>query len=289
MNNSVVNLIVEALQDKLKSTGLERKYPNRVLRGDIVEILDDYCTVVYYPLKDDNNGFHRIVKSNGENIHFVFINTAQTIDKQVFTAAHELGHLWNIDKIVLDKLDEKTKNELGPDASENIINRFAAELMMPKVEFSTCFLAFLQDTKDCYPEISVLNLLKTIVHLMDRFLVPFKAVLWRLNELGYLSSEDTEYIKREYESKNGIIYPLVDQYIEQFGYRELNANFEKKYINGFAEILAEAERRNTLSPEKIKQLREAFCISSESLSDNELPSNKIVLKENAINGKDSSN
>ena len=124
---------------------------------------------------------------------------------------------------------------------------------------------------------------------MDRFLVPFKAVLLRFNELGYLSYEDTEYIKIDYENKDGLIYPLVNQLIKQFGYSELNTKFDKKYINGFAEMLAQAERNNTFSPEKIKKLREDFNISSDSLSNNEVSSNKIVLKENAINGKDSSN
>lgn len=60
------------------------------------------------------------------------INTNNTIEKQVYIAAHELGHVWKIDEKVLAKCD-------GNIDSEAIINRFAAELLMPAELFVWIF------------------------------------------------------------------------------------------------------------------------------------------------------
>ena len=57
-----------------------------MLREDVLDLLDKFCTVVYFPLEnEENNGFHMtgIPLADGSKHNFVFINTAQTISWQV--------------------------------------------------------------------------------------------------------------------------------------------------------------------------------------------------------------
>lgn len=60
---------------------------------------------------------------------FVFINSAKKTEKQIFIAAHELGHLFKI----INKIDKQDLED-GED-EEDVVNRFAAELLMPELIF----------------------------------------------------------------------------------------------------------------------------------------------------------
>ncbi len=84
---SVVLGIKQFINDKgLKSQTL--------LRDGIFALLEQYCTVLYYPQKEEeNDGCHVKRLVNNEIVNFVFINTHKSIEKQVFTATHELGHI----------------------------------------------------------------------------------------------------------------------------------------------------------------------------------------------------
>lgn len=65
-----------------------------LLRDGIFALLEQYCIVLYYPQKEgENNGCHVKCLVNNEIVNFVFINTHKSIEKQVFTATHELGHI----------------------------------------------------------------------------------------------------------------------------------------------------------------------------------------------------
>lgn len=119
---------------------------------------------------------------------FVFVNTAQTMKKQVFTAAHELGHIWNIDRYMIDKYPVKFNLPIsdGDPWEEQIINRFAAILLMPEDNFRTQF----KDEISKYTnngKILVDDLLKFVVSLMVYFYAPFKAVVIRMLELKLVS------------------------------------------------------------------------------------------------------
>ena len=140
--------------------GVKYFFPNVIIRGDVLQVLNRYCTVIYYPLDGErNNGFHisDIPDIKGKKQHFVFINTAQSIEKQVFTAAHELCHVWNIEKRVIEKLGidiDKLNNQGFNSMEERIANRFAAELLMPEAEFRAQFeheINELQMTKQGIP------------------------------------------------------------------------------------------------------------------------------------------
>ena len=134
LSKEMVSAIKAFIQKKKKDDKLLDRFPNTILRDDVLKILEQYCTVVFYPFENEkNNGFHitGIPDRKGTEQHFVFINTAQSEEKQVFTAAHELGHVWEVDK----KVEEETGAKLSPQMRECVINRFAAELLMPEDHF----------------------------------------------------------------------------------------------------------------------------------------------------------
>ena len=94
--NQVEECIRQLIDQRFQEENLYSLFPNRLLREDVLDLLDRYCTVVYYPLEGEgNNGFRvkDIPFADGSRHDFVFINTAQTLEKQAFTAAHELGHI----------------------------------------------------------------------------------------------------------------------------------------------------------------------------------------------------
>ena len=103
-DKEVVAAIRQHIKSRVEGDGLKDVFPIPCLRDDVFEVLNRYCTVIYYPSEDSSNrGFHvkEYLIHNGKEQNFVFINTSQTLEKQVFTAAHELGHIWQIDKDIL--------------------------------------------------------------------------------------------------------------------------------------------------------------------------------------------
>ena len=165
---------------KYEQNGLQTDFPNKLLRGDVLRLLDKFCTVVCYPVaKESNNGFHVSVPfMDGQMQDFVFINTAQTMEKQAFTAAHELGHIWNVDSDILGELG--LENTLQN--HELVINRFAAVLLIPEEEFKAVLFAEVKNLSNKDNSISLPNMYKLIVILMNFFFVPMKAIVLRMLE-----------------------------------------------------------------------------------------------------------
>ena len=101
----------------------------------VFDLLRKKSTIVFYPLEEEDNDAFLLEKmpSYSGVINFVYINTAKTIEKQVFAAAHELGHL-------LDISNNINCEEKQDDSNERIVNRFAAELLMPEDLFKKEFV-----------------------------------------------------------------------------------------------------------------------------------------------------
>lgn len=254
--DNIVDAIIAYKAQKWDEENLNSKYPNKILRKDVLEILDYYCTVVYYPLNDEkNNGFHifGLPDKKGNDLHFVFINTAQTMEKQVFTAAHELGHVWGVDEFVEERCGVKLKS----DEREHIINRFAAELLMPKEEFKQKFYSVYDEYKEDNGRITLSNLLKLIARLMNDFFVPIKSVILRLYEIDVLRVEDAQSLVEDKKIFRVIEEAIRDIVIEN-GYIELQKGSGKKWIEGLSELLDEAEINETVTQRKIDNMREIF-------------------------------
>ena len=125
------NLINEIVND----FRLENNVINIIVRDEVFGILERYCTVIYYPLdNEDINGFHIKRNVNGRSKHFVYINTANTTERQIFAAAHELGHIWNVYEKVkseYENIDEYIASVTDEIPEEYVSNKFATQLLIP--------------------------------------------------------------------------------------------------------------------------------------------------------------
>ena len=231
--------IVNIIQSKTEEIKQEYHIINPVIRDEIFSILDKLCIVLRFPLEDgeDANGLHvkRLVK--GMEKHFVFINTNSTLEKQVYTAAHELGHVWDIDKKVLSEIEEKECYD-----SETIINRFAAELLMPESHFKSSFNLKCQEEGITTGEVDVDAVVKIIVELMNIFLVPYKAVVYRLLEIGFIK----EYGKELLENIERQHPDIIEDKIRTCNYQKLRRKNEEKSMNGLYEMLKEAKKKDLI-------------------------------------------
>ena len=110
---------------------------DNLLRDEIFSVLEQYCTVLYYPQEnEENDGCHIKRLVNDKIVNFVFINTHKSIEKQVFTAAHELGHILNLS----DFFSRKSKQKL-----------FSFSVSKCKILFIRGFLRFAVLLKTFYP------------------------------------------------------------------------------------------------------------------------------------------
>lgn len=249
--------LVKCIKDKLD--GYESiNYTNTPIKDGVLSLLDTLCIVVYYPLPNEgNNGFHitDMPFANGTKENFVYINTAQTMEKQVFTAAHELGHIWCVDDIILDICPSlKDKKNIR----EAIINRFAATLLMPSNLFENKWET--EYNKNCEKDgkIAIVNLLKIVVLLMEYFFAPMKAVVLRLLELDIIDEDIANILLGNDEIPENVIDAAVQKIISSLGFIQFKNPTFKKWIEGFDEILDKADEGNLVLKSKIEKMRNKF-------------------------------
>lgn len=275
----IETIIERFISEKLAAENLHDEFPNRLLRDDVLDILDRFCTLVYYPLegKDHNNGFRLkdVPLADGTLEDFVFINTAQRLEKQVFTAAHELGHIWDVDEYVISSMTQsKKKLDDTPEIREQIINRFAAVLLIPENDFKVAvgvgLRAFGNNKNN---SITFENMIKLIVFLINHFLAPMKAIVYRFVEFGVFGADVAERLLGMKEVPKKVIDDYVDSTINEFGYYVRLKVTNKKLIHGLSDKLDIAEKNNLVSKEKIELMREKFGLNSIS----NMPSKDSVI------------
>lgn len=222
---------------------------NTAIKDGIFSILEDKCTVIYYPLQDEKNrGFHikRIVKGQLED--FVYINTAKPIVEQIFTAAHELGHIFEVSKKVWNIMgysgspDEKTE--------EGITNLFAAELLMPADAFKKVYKVQMKEAEDKNGNVKISDLVLIMVMQMNLFMVPYEAVRRRLVETELISKSDAEFLKSR-EKEILYLVNLLSKYRNAY----LEKGTEIKTISGIRDIIAEAETIENIDDFLIKRIK----------------------------------
>ncbi len=272
----VEKIIIDFIKDKFEKDSLSSVFQNPLLREEMLDLLDRYCTVIYFPVDDtDNNGFRlkEMPFANGTRQDFVFINTAQTMEKQVFTAAHELGHIWNVDEFVINNYPLPDTAEMR----EHIINRFAAILLMPAEKFGvsvrTVLAEFLEKEKR---SITYANLLRMIAILMNQFFAPMKAVVLRLVELNFFHEDIATFMFGNSDIPFDVLANRIHALCVEYGYTNLLKPTKKKWIAGLAQKLDIAEQKNLLAPNKIRVMREKFELSPISSCNPEL-NNTISL------------
>lgn len=251
---------IQILVGKIKD---EQGIINEIIRDDVFSILQACnCTVLYYPLpneaEDGCAGCHLEKPVNGRMEQFVFINTTNTRERQAFSAAHELGHIWNVDKQIRD---------LFPDIdidSEKVINRFAAELLMPEVLFRKETRMYLKKVGYTDQGMEESEVVKMMAYLMNYFFVPFKSVLLRFNELNILGESHNEillkYKTREY----------LGEIFKAEQYTRLGIINNLKSLDNLQEYLLEAEEEEAINQNKINRIRATFEISSPNKNGEEM-------------------
>lgn len=247
LKTNVVNLIKKQVEEARKKYGIV----NAIIRNDILKILEEQCTVLYYPLEDENaNGVHVKRYIKGKERHFVFINTSNPLEKQVYTAAHELGHVWNIDIQVNDHLEE-------PVDPEDIINRFAAELLMPDWYFAYEIDKKMQELGIAgKTTLQVEEYMPLTVYLMDVFMVPYKSIVYRYEELGYIEEKAREILLGLERNQMAVI----EAYIRRGQFVNLNQTNRKKAIGNLDVLLKIAREKQMYSPEKLSAIGRLFEI-----------------------------
>ena len=246
--------IVRGIQEQVQKIKKEYDIVNEIIRDDVFSILQglDNCNVLYYPLDDDIGGCHIEKMVNGKMEQFVFINTNNPREKQAFVAAHELGHIWKVD----EKLRECLPNE--EIECEEVVNRFAAELLMPEERFKIVLNTYLDRMGYRGPKIAQEELVRLIAYLMNYFFVPYMAVLYRFNELGRLNERYNDIMRRYKDSDT------LKDVIKTEQYTRLSIVTRLKSLDNLQEYLDQAEEQGFISSTKAATIRADF----------ELPQNK---------------
>ena len=244
--DKIVSLPKSVIDSIKKFLLLKKLQSDSLLRDTIFSLLERYCTVLYYPQEnEENDGCHvrRIV--NNEIVSFVYINTFKSIEKQIFTAAHELGHILELNSFLIQNCPDYKNN-----MEEHAMNKFAALLLMPDNVFDKTVLehAAAYCTND--GKITLDNLIKFSLYLMDYFFVPFKSVIIRLWELGHLTEIDAVSLINDKST-----LAKINDYIKILGYKRLGIKSCKKSIKDFAELLDKAEDQDIFPKTKITSIR----------------------------------
>lgn len=253
--------IIKGIEKLICTIKRENGIVNEIIRDDVFSILQDCnCNVLYYPLEgeeiDGCDGCHLEKPVNGHMEQFVFINTNNTRERQAFSAAHELGHIWKVDERIREMYPEKQID------TESVINRFAAELLMPTKYFQDEVQNYLQTQKYQGPQMDVGMMVGMIAYLMNYFFVPFKAVVIRFNELNRLDEKYNRIILAYKDSR------LLQEIIKAEQYTRLGIVNKLKSMDNLQEYLMEAEKKQLISQQKIDNIRRDFEIQTVHLSEN---------------------
>lgn len=249
MYSNLPDSIVKKIREEVEKIKKEYQIVNPIIRSDIFDILDKLCVVLRYPLDNDEeaNGIHVERWIKGEKVDFVFINTSNGIEKQIYTAAHELGHVWKIDEKVLDQVEESVD-------SESLINRFAAELLMPHDIFANYFILKCNEYGIRGGMVDDKILMRVIVFLMNTFIVPYKATIYRIEEVGFIDADNR--MKLEAIEVNNP--ELIIECIKSGDYQNILKTNCQKSMSDLYNMIDKAEERELLSAAKIARIRERF-------------------------------
>ena len=251
-----IKVFISTKLSEIREMGL---YLNEIIREDIFPVLDKYCTVIFYPIEDtNNNGFHKTYLFHDEKKHFVYINTNQDREKQIFTAAHELGHVWKLNEYLEQKLGVKPSQE----SKERIMNRFAAELLMPEDIFKSFVNYKLLKISTSSEKLTYGKMIEIITAAMNEYFVPYKAVLYRLYELHIITEATARVLYGEMkELPLDILYKYSEVYAKSQGYSRLYHPDKRKFIDGLKEKLDIALSKGTAPVKWLHSFYNKFDLS----------------------------
>lgn len=243
---------------------------NAPISDYIFNILENECILVEWPedkqLDLDGLSTEKVINGCLETI--VYINSAKSKEKQNFCAAHELGHRHKLDILIRDAFPEDIYTH---SVIEDIMNRFAAELMMPEVDFkrrSFSYYKAYQRTVNKKRVISFKNLLEMIVQLMNFYYVPYKAVVLRFGEIDFFSDNFIQYLLEFEKTNNG--RDIIDEIIKQQGITRLRTpDYKKQYsvsvkLEKISAVLADPRITKYMTTEELRNYLKDMGFTEES-------------------------
>lgn len=251
MNKKILDSVKRISEEKRKEA-LKTAINAQLVRDGIFDILKEssQCIVLYYPLEGESlKAFHVSKMIGKKSWHFVYINTEHEREKQAFAAAHELGHIWQIDRMVAEELGQ----DFSDAEKEEIINRFAAEFMMPERIFRKISREQAKGiTTD--GKIPIKDFLHMTVYLMYYFFQPFTAVIQRFLELGLISSGAFEKLVQI----NKEVPERIKNIIAEDQYSGIGVKDRTKSIKDIADSVRRAEMEETMTDASLAYLRKVF-------------------------------
>lgn len=247
IDETTVACIREFVDNKRK----EKEILNQIIRDDVFDILEKECTVLYYSLEDSIEGCHIVKPVSYEMQQFVFINTSKTVQEQVWTAAHELGHVWEVDKHIKKYYPQNDYD------TEVLVGRFAAELLMPEDITREEISNKLDEYHYKGTQMEVNMMMELIAYLMNFFCVPYKAIVYRFIELGYIleKSRDEFFLYEDSEE--------LERAIKEKQYTRLNKKAESWSISNIQNKIRRLEEEELISEKQIEYLRKVFHLDKE--------------------------
>lgn len=211
-------IIIQEVNGIRKAYGLGSNSP---ICDYIFDILKNECILVEWPEEEllDLDGFSTEKVVNGRIETIVYINSAKNKEKQNFCAAHELGHRHKLERQLRDEFPDDI---FIPSAIEDVMNRFAAELMMPAKDFKKRGKELYEKslgTQKGKKVIYIKKMLEAIVELMDFYYVPYKAVVIRLQEMNIISNQVSNFFQQFEKTKKG--QNIIDEIIRERGVSRL--------------------------------------------------------------------
>ena len=256
------NKILEAIDFEVNNVRVDYLIKNSIIRGDVFSILENHCSVIYYPIDNEKNcGFHikRLINDRLEDL--VYINTAKPMGEQVFAAAHELGHIWDVGHKVWKRLS--CEDELQQELEEDITNRFAAELLMPKDIFIDTFKYYRHEFGNAGSKIDEETLIKVIAKEMNEFMVPYVAIRKRIHEVGIISDDVNDVLKTHdmsYAEKASVYCGDQNSFVGE--------RTDKKTITQLRQLVDEASEKGTLDEYTLKKIKSDFMMSDPDINKN---------------------
>lgn len=245
---------------------------NTAIRDSIFDILENECTVIYYPLENEKNrGFHikKIVKNELKD--FVYINTAKPIAEQIFAAAHEFGHIWEVaDKVwkILGYEGKPTEKE-----EEDITDWFAAELLMPTDEFRNAFFAHMDELGIKAGKVKLDEIVRVMVLQMKDFMVPYESVRRRLEETDIMQKEAADCLL----SKQEEALELVTIFIKDSNTYLGNGTCVKT-VSGIRTLIEYAESKEDVDRYLLMKIKKEFDIADMPITEEDF---EIHIGENS--------
>lgn len=161
-----------------------------------------------------------------DTITFIGLNTSLPYDEQIFALAHELYHFRT--KTGKSYCDDDTEDPV----LEKKADRFAAELLLPGDTLRSRVISEFGDTLiDCN---LYLRTLRFVVRLQCEWWLPYRSIVRRLFEEGYIRKAFYEMLYEIDDRDESSIYCSIFKSIDSEKYEFLNCRTRRSGVSAFA-------------------------------------------------------